>query len=451
MIAMTISLLVLAALTGIFVNTSRSTNEMAKTTGLIENSRFTVQLLQADLAHAGFFAGYVPQFDDFSSTTVPGDAPTTVPNPCQAYSAWDSGYRNNLLGMAVQTYEALPSGTGCLSPLTARAGSDVLVIRHAETCVPGVGSCDANVTGRLYMQPSFCAAEKNAGLAQAGASNSITLASTASLVSNTYVGLTLRTVSGAGAGQYRFISAYNGGSRVATISPAWTTIPDSTTTYSFEYMLGTNAYPLHIRNCVGTGSPATLPINSGALADKRRFMSDIYYVSDVVHPDRSNEVIPTLMRSQLDLAGGTLAQQAPTAMIDGVEAFRVELGIDNVSKSGAAVNYTQAIVWADPNNKILPTNRGDGAPDVFVRCTTATPCTAAQLSNVVAVRLYVLARSRETTPGYTDTKTYCLGATNLNGSCPAGNQIAPAGDHYKRHVLTTSVRLTNISGRRETP
>ena len=44
--------------------------------------------------------------------------------------------------------------------------------------------------------------------------------------------------------------------------------------------------------------------------------------------------IPTLMRSQFDLRG-TLALQAAQAMIEGVEGFRVELGIDNLSETGA--------------------------------------------------------------------------------------------------------------------
>jgi type IV pilus assembly protein PilW len=88
----------------------------------------------------------------------------------------------------------------------------------------------------------------------------------------------------------------------------------------------------------------------------------------------------------------------------------------------------------------LPNNRGDGIPDEFRRCATAT-CTAADLGNTVAVKLYVLARSREATPGYTDNKTYALGSATL----PAFN------DHFKRHVFSTTVRLNNISGRRETP
>jgi prepilin-type N-terminal cleavage/methylation domain-containing protein len=452
MVAMTISLVILAALIAVFVNMSRSTNEMAKTNSLIENGRFAIQLLQDDLVHAGYWGGYVPQFDNLSFTGVPGDAPTGVPNPCAAYSTWDSAYRINLLGTPVQAYDALPAGAGCLSPLTQRANSDVLVVRHAETCVPGVGSCDAAVAGRLYLQISSCAAEANAGTAQSATGNTIMLASSASTVDSTYVGLSIRTVSGTGLGQSRTVSAYSGSSKVATVSTAWTVIPDSTTTYAFDYMLGTNTYPLHARNCVGTGIPATLPlVTPGTVANTRRWISNIYYIANVVNPDQPTQVIPTLVRSQFDFASGALAQQAPQAMIDGIDAFRIELGIDSFSKSAAAVDYTQAIVWQDPTNQVLATNRGDGTPDTFVHCTTAVPCTAAQLGNVVAVRIYVLARSRDTTPGYTDTKTYCLGQTNPDGSCPAANQIAAANDNYKRHVFSSSVRLINISGRRETP
>src|SRR5437868_3959337 len=76
MISMTISLLILAALVGLFVNTSRSQSEMAKTNGLIENGRFAMQLLEGDLVHAGYWGGYIPGFDDLTSEAIPGDVPT---------------------------------------------------------------------------------------------------------------------------------------------------------------------------------------------------------------------------------------------------------------------------------------------------------------------------------------------------------------------------------------
>ena len=93
-------------------------------------------------------------------------------------------------------------------------------------------------------------------------------------------------------------------------------------------------------------------------------------------------------------------------------------------------------------NNTLPSNRGDGVPETpFVRCTTAVPCTAAQLANTVVVKIYVLARNSASTAGYTDAKTYSLGSTTLG----------PFNDGFRRHVFQTTVRLNNISGRRATP
>ena len=153
--------------------------------------------------------------------------------------------------------------------------------------------------------------------------------------------------------------------------------------------------------------------------------------------------IPTLVRSQFDLVSGTLAHQPPVALVEGVEAFRIELGVDDVSKTVAAVNYGQAIVWQDPLDKNTPINRGDGVPDGdYIRCTTLAPCAVADLANVTSVKIYVLARSRQASPSYTDTKTYTLGG--------AGS-VGPFNDNFKRHVFTSTVRLTNVAGRRITP
>ena len=68
-------------------------------------------------------------------------------------------------------------------------------------------------------------------------------------------------------------------------------------------------------------------------------------------------------------------------------------------------------------------------------------CTADQLVNVVAVKLHVLARATAISPGHNDTRRYQMGAVALG----------PFNDHYKRHAFATTVRLTNVTGRRETP
>jgi type IV pilus assembly protein PilW len=158
------------------------------------------------------------------------------------------------------------------------------------------------------------------------------------------------------------------------------------------------------------------------------------------------------MRSQFENG----VQQPAQALIEGIESFKVEFGLDTVSDSGAVLttatfNTTTgegaAVVWANPKVLTSPTNRGDGYPDSYVQCTNASPCSAFQLMNAVAVKIHVLVRSENRTPGYVDSKSYCLAS-----SCPtAGDRLGPFSDSFKRHLFTQTVRLVNVSARRETP
>jgi len=359
MVSMVIGLIVLLAVLTLFVNVNRNNSEFSKTSILIENGRFAVQLLESDLIHAGYWGGYIPDFDNLTATGAPADEPDAVPDPCLAYNVtnWNAAYKTNLLGIAIQPYDA---ATVCSSLLPdILANTDVLVVRHANTCLPGEANCEADVAGNLYFQKSNCNDD----------------------------------------------------------------IPTDTSPYIFN----TAGHGLHDRDCT-------------TVAGKRKFISNIYYIRD--YAVTAGDGIPTLMRSEFDLTGGVLAHQTAVPLIEGIEGFRVELGIDSVGKTGVAVDYDAEIDWTDDSNKTTPTNRGDGATEgAFVHCTTATPCTAAQLTDVVSVKLHVLARALVPTQGYTDTKTYSLGGTTLG----------PFNDQFKRHTFSTTVRLHNISGRRETP
>lgn len=366
MVSMAIGLLIVLALITLLINVNRNNSEMSKANRVIENGRFALQLLQADISHAGYWGGHVPQFDDLTASAAPTGVPTAVPDPCLLYTTpWTAADKTSLIGIAVQGYEipaVVPSPTllVCANRVTSpKASTDVLFVRHAENCVPGVGDCPAFTAGELYFQAARCG--------------------------------------------------------TATPSPAYVLDSDAT------------LLVLQNRDCTTT-------------AELRKFVSSLYYIRD--YAVTAGDGIPTLMRSQFGLSGGVLQHKAADAMIEGIEGFRVEFGIDNVSDSGAAVDFTTAISWADTANLTSPRNRGDGTPDGnYVRCTTAVPCTVAQLMNAVAVKLYVLVRSEKTTPGYTDTKTYEMGSTTLG----------PFNDAYKRHLFTQTVRLTNISARRETP
>lgn len=73
-------------------------------------------------------------------------------------------------------------------------------------------------------------AADSAGTAQAGAAGTITLAAGAPATDLT--GFVIETTGGTGAGQTRVITAYNTGTKVATIYPNWTTPPNATTGYA---------------------------------------------------------------------------------------------------------------------------------------------------------------------------------------------------------------------------
>jgi type IV pilus assembly protein PilW len=172
-----------------------------------------------------------------------------------------------------------------------------------------------------------------------------------------------------------------------------------------------------------TYTPADFPLRQKdctTLAPLRKIQSNIYYIA-------LSEGTPHLMRSSM-FNGEYLIQP----LINGIESFRVEYGIDNLGRNGLAISAS---------------NPPDGSADAYVAC---APCTLEQLRNVVAIRIYVLARTSTPTPSYSDTKTYILGGNQVcstAGSC-TNKVLDPA---FKRHVFSTTIRLVNVSSRRETP
>jgi type IV pilus assembly protein PilW len=357
LIAMVLGLLITGSLITLYSDLTYNSGEMRKITQQIEGGRFAVQLLQKNLTHAGFWDGYVPQYDDFTFQGVPTDVPAAIPDPCLAYSVanWTDAYKNSLITLPVQVYEDIPASCSP-GPTYKLANTDVLVVRHLETCIPGVGACAAVSAGELLFQASRCASE----------------------------------------GAYDYVLGIQ----------------------------GTDTFDLTQRDCA-------------TLATVRRFTSTIYYVRD--YAITIGDGIPTLMRSQLSVSGGVLEHQTPVALVEGVESFKVELGVDSIGDGGVMSDYSVGIGWVDADT---PSNRGDGAADgAFIRCTTAVPCTVAQLMDAVVLKVYLLVRTVDDTVGYTSNKTYSLGSTGLG----------PYNDNFKRHVYASTIRLTNISNRRETP
>lgn len=95
--------------------------------------------------------------------------------------------------------------------------------------VPGTAPEVAPYLQAAALGQTLLAAD-SAGTAQAAAVGTITLAAGAPATDLT--GFVIDTLTGTGLGQSRVITAYNTGTKVATIYPNWTVNPDATTTYA---------------------------------------------------------------------------------------------------------------------------------------------------------------------------------------------------------------------------
>ncbi len=110
---------------------------------------------------------------------------------------------------------------------------------------------------------------------------------------------------------------------------------------------------------------------------------------------------------ELSASGGT-TQFNTIPLVEGIQNLQLDYGLDT---------------------------DGDGYPDSY----TATPATITDWSNVVAIRVNLLARNNDISAGFSDTKTYNMG---LAGT------VGPFNDAYKRHAYSELVRAVNLSGRR---
>ena len=153
MVAVAVGLLLVTGLMMIYLQTSNANNEMARLNRQMESGRFALQLLREDLVHAGFWGEYSP-------TT----APTAIPDPCAAFGSWTAADKTNFLALPVHGYDegaGLPAS--CSGAVKNRkAGTDLLLVRHASTCIADTGTdgnCENYHAGKLYLQVSLCSAD----------------------------------------------------------------------------------------------------------------------------------------------------------------------------------------------------------------------------------------------------------------------------------------------------
>lgn len=152
----------------------------------------------------------------------------------------------------------------------------------------------------------------------------------------------------------------------------------------------------------------------------RKYISRIYYIASC--NECGADSIPTLKLAELR---GNAMVDIPLA--EGIENMVLEYGFDTT----------------DPLDADPATFASKGVPDTFLTSLSGTAgARDNDWANVVSARVHLLSRTTEKSRGFNDTgKAYVLGPETINGDTSG----------FKRRVYTSTVRIINVAGRRETP
>lgn len=184
--------------------------------------------------------------------------------------------------------------------------------------------------------------------------------------------------------------------------------------------------PLAFDKAASAFTLQTLACN-GTKAEMRKYVERIYFLStcDTCTP---SDNIPTLKVAEL--SAGKLSV---SSLVQGIQDIHYSYGIDR-DQNGSPDCYVD-----------------DPTIDNTANCSTISPTYSwvnpvTNWYNVTAVRVSVLARNVDPTVGWTDTRSYSVGRTVVDGGSTVDG---PYNDTYKRHVYTTLARVWNTGGLRE--
>ena len=151
MVSMTVGLILLAALTTLIGQQSRTQAELEKSSRQIENGRYAMQLLNDDIQMAGYYG----EFSNVASLPLPpgtSDACSTTAADLAALMAWPvQGYD------WPSTTTVLPT---CINAANHVPGTDILVVRRVQPDAPLTpaltpASAATAAGGQVYLQSGF--------------------------------------------------------------------------------------------------------------------------------------------------------------------------------------------------------------------------------------------------------------------------------------------------------
>lgn len=410
MVALAISVVLMTALASIFAQSVNTREKIDRDGQKIETARYSLDTLSEDIRLAGYFGNYSPP----TTGSAPADwkyvdpCSTTGGNPLPGWNATTSPVQ---APFPVFVYEAHGTGslptalTNCLD--NYRAGTDVLVVRRASTNVVTAGGT-GYVSNETYLQVSSC--------------------SEGSLDTQPFHAI-------------------------------------STTTSS--------DFTMHKLGCsVTTPGPNAL---------LRKLITRIYFISTCNDCTGTGDGIPTLKLVELGVVGTTLkVKENLRTVAPGVENMHIELGIDGVGMPWVAGSVVAANSVRYYGDNFYTTTAGgltgstppvhvtgtasdgsvawiwtgavDGATDTYI-LSNEDPANVSvsgmrqdaggenRWEDVVAIKLFLVTRDLQPTRSYTDAKSFVMGSKTL----------AAAGDAYRRRLTSSTIKVVNMSARREKP
>ena len=483
MISITIGLIILAALTTLFINQSRTRVELDKSNRMIDNGRYAMEILSNDLRLSGYFGEFSP--------------PT--PSGCSTVPLGTFGSDVGIAG------EFAASPHTALAGIPLRKGSDVLVIQRASTndLVERANVVD----GVKYLQVSLCQIDALKYIVDSiPADHSKTVDEVFPLQEKACkqdaapVYTKLRPM----LEHVYFVSPDNAaGDGIPTLKRA----ERNTTTGNFdivplvegieylqiEYGVDNNAsFQL---NATTTAAGLVLTnVTPDALGAKVMPGMGVYnnpnipagYTVETVSPTTittsraagANDMVAatpvtlTIPYLTATLTSGSNVLTNPsgnpklTMARPGHEicASGIPAGATIAEVTETTITITKEAVSTGTEPLSIPSIAispipvaGDGAADNY----KASPSNG-DWPNVVSVKLTLLARNTEPTRSHIDSNTYTLGRDAAGNVQTAGPFNAapynaapypttyPKLENYKRHVYTQFIRLVNTAGRRET-
>lgn len=183
MISITIGLLILSAMATLFANQSKTRTELDKSNRMIDNGRYTLEVLSENLRVAGFYGEFDP-----SPIVLPVRA-NNIGNSPDGPCSIDPDDMSDAIRLHVQGYNAATvtaaiAGPPCgLTSASLKSGSDILVLRRADTSAPIAQA--AAIDGIHYIQVSNCEHENSTPFIIANAAASFNLSQRNCTAANT--------------------------------------------------------------------------------------------------------------------------------------------------------------------------------------------------------------------------------------------------------------------------